>query len=123
MLLSHVISDLNVICTMIKVIIETGLADFSSAESARQMWVVSRWCDSRRPETQFPDGAARGDLAGSLVNEHIRCRRPRRKIWHRERSQPASGLRPRTPNVALARENSGQPLRVRGSFSMAAFHS
>lgn len=27
----------------------------------------------------------------------LRSRRPRRKIWHRERSQPASGLRPPDP--------------------------
>lgn len=28
-------------------------------------WVVSWLFDSRQPEIQFPDAAARGDLAGS----------------------------------------------------------
>lgn len=45
----------------------------------------------RKPNSRM---RPRGDLTGSSINEHIRCRRPRRKIWHRERSQPASGPRP-----------------------------
>lgn len=93
LLFSSATFDLYVVCS-----IEKRLAVKCECMAvAGRKWAASRWRDSRRPETQFPDAAARGDLAGSSVNEHIRCRRPRRKIWHRERSQPASGPRPPDP--------------------------
>lgn len=73
----------------------------------------------------IPGCGCAGDLAGSLVNEHIRSAAAARaaKFGTASARSPLPAFVPRTPNVALVSENSGQPLCVRGSFSMAAFHS
>lgn len=81
---------------------ENGFRNKECTAVAGRKWAASRWRDSRRPETQFPDAAARGDLAGSSVNEHIRRRRPRRKIWHRDTASARARFRP-PPRAAAAR--------------------